>query len=270
MLCWQQSTWIAWHSHIKLKWLDSWFQGSHDASVWEGRGQVGAGKRVDVAVFWKGTEDASCAKCHPFLAVRRWSVANEKRSELSASPSLSRWICPTHMWHFAVLDRYQVQRLFGTALILAYFAESWRNRTHVIGLCWQSLSLQEVLADRLKSSVFIIVFLATFKIFLHTLWKNIWVAPSASIEFLFGMLASRKAEKTHRQTTTDDDEDEMVDPCPCQVHHCITLFRCRSPSRTQWARVVCGERNDDFAVAETTSDFPVQCKTRAKSDGLTC
>ena len=28
--------------------------------------------------------------------------------------------------------------------------------------------------------------------------------------------------------------------------------------------------NDDFAVAETTSDFPVQCKTRAKSDGLTC
>lgn len=89
VLCWQQSTWIAWHSHIKLKWLDSWFQGSHDASVWEGRGQVGAGKRVDVAVFWKGTEDASCAKCHPFLAVRRWSVANEKRSELSASPSLS-------------------------------------------------------------------------------------------------------------------------------------------------------------------------------------
>lgn len=100
------------------------------------------------------------------------------------------------MWHFAVLDRYQVQRQFGTALILAYFAESWRNRTHVIGLCWQSLSLQDLLADRLKSSMFIIVFLATFKIVLHTLWKNSREAPSASIEFLFGMLASRKAENT--------------------------------------------------------------------------
>lgn len=106
------------------------------------------------------------------------------------------WICPTHMWHFVVLDRYQVQRLFGTALILAYFAESWRNRTHVIGLCWQSLSLQDLLADRLKSSMFIIVFLATFKIFLHTLWKNSRVAPSAATELLFGMLASRKAENT--------------------------------------------------------------------------
>lgn len=165
------------------------------------------------------------------------------------------------MWHFVVLDRYQVQRLFGTALILAYFAESWRNRTHVIGLCWQSLSLQDLLADRLKNSMFIIVFLATFKIFLYTLWKNSRVAPSASIELLFGMLASRKAEKTHRQTTTDD-EGEMVDPCACQVHHCITLFRCRSPSQTQWARVVCREKMTTLPLQKRPQIF--QCSVKLK------
>ena len=99
VLCWRQSR----HSHIKLKWLASWFQGSHDASVWEGRGQVGAGKRVDVALFWKGTEDASCAKCHPFLAVLRWSVANEKRSELSASVLA----CHFH-WMYIMMNLFQI------------------------------------------------------------------------------------------------------------------------------------------------------------------